>query len=269
MLWEQLTTLQFEEAIKQGVCVIPIGVLEKHGNHLPLGTDMYTSTAICKAAAERESAIVFPYYFFGQIAEARHYPGTVAVPHRMMMDNLLVMCDEISRNGIKKIIIMSGHGGNNHFLPFFAQEMPRLERDYQVYTGFAVGLQPAQQEEVRKMSDVDDLGQHAGLAETSLMMYLQPELIQAEMQAAEEGRDLKRLEAIQNEGLFTAFNWYAGYPYHYAGDHTKATADIGKRIFAMAVENAVRKIKAVKNDTASLALIQEFNNQTYLPSNKK
>jgi creatinine amidohydrolase len=258
MLWEQLTTQQFEIAAKNGVCIIPIGVLEKHGNHLPLGTDMYTSTAICKAAAEIEPAIVFPYYFFGQIAEARHYPGTVAVSHQMMMDNMLAMCDEISRNGIKKIMILSGHGGNNHFLPFFAQEMPRLNRDYQVYTGFAVGLTDAQRKEVQRLAGYDDLGQHAGLAETALMMHLQPQLIHTQTQNPEEGRELNRLADIKKEGLFTGFNWYAGFPNHYAGDHSRATPELGKKVFDMVVENAVQKIRAVKADDESLAMINEF-----------
>jgi creatinine amidohydrolase len=258
MLWEQLTTQQFEIAAKHGVCVIPIGVLEKHGNHLPLGTDMYTSTAICKAAAEIEPAIVFPYYFFGQIAEAIHYPGTVAVSHQMMMDTLLTVCDEIGRNGIKKIMVLSGHGGNNHFLPFFAQEMPRLNRDYQVYTGNAVDLNETQRNEIKQIVGCDDLGQHAGLAETALMMYLQPELIHPDTQDPPEGKDQSRLADIKKEGLFTGFNWYASFPNHYAGDHSLATPELGKKIFTMVVENTVQKIKAVKADDESLVLVNEF-----------
>ncbi|MCL2187217.1 MAG: creatininase family protein [Defluviitaleaceae bacterium] len=265
MLWEQLTTQQFELAAKNGVCVIPIGVLEKHGNHLPLGTDMYTSTAICKAAAEIEPAIVFPYYFFGQIAEARHYPGTIAVSHEMMMETLLAMCDEIARNGIQKIMILSGHGGNNHFLPFFAQEMPRLNRNYAVYTGQAVELTSVQRKEVQQTAGVQDLGQHAGLAETALMMYLQPKLIKNEAQDPAEGVDRQRLADIKKENLFTGYNWYAGFPNHYAGDHTAATPELGKKVFEMVVENAVKKIKAVKADDESLSLISEFAEFTKAP----
>jgi creatinine amidohydrolase len=219
---------------------------------------MYTSTAICKAAAEIEPAIVFPYYFFGQIAEARHYPGTVAVSHQMMMDTLLAVCDEISRNGIKKIMVLSGHGGNGHFLPFFAQEMPRLDRDYQVYTGNAVDINQEQRKEIQQIAGYDDLGQHAGLAETSLMLYLQPELIHPEAQDPAEGQDLGRLAETKKEGLFTGYNWYASFPKHYAGDHSLATSELGKRVFDMVVANTVKKIRAVKADDESLALISEF-----------
>jgi len=262
MRWEELTTLQFEAAAKEGVCILPIGVLEKHGKHLPLGTDMYTSTAICAAAAQQESAVVFPYYFFGQIAEARHCPGTIAVSHQMMMDNLLAMCDEIARNGMKKILILSGHGGNNHFLPFFAQEMPRLNRDYQVYTGNAVQLTPEQRTEIQTMAGYDDLGQHAGLAETSLMMHLRPDLVDPAVQDPIEGELQGRLTDVKTEGLFTGFNWYAGFPNHFAGDHSKASAAIGQRIFDMAVANTVAKIKVVKADNESLPMLTEYAKKT-------
>lgn len=229
---------------------------------------MYTSTAICKAAAETEPAIVFPYYFFGQIAEAMHYPGTLAVSHNKMMETLLAVCDEIARNGIKKIVILSGHGGNGHFLPFFAQEMPRLNRDYQVYTGDAVYLTADQRKEIQQTAGATDLGQHAGLAETALMMYLQPGLIHTQTQDPAEGKDQKRLADIKKENLFTGFNWYASFPNHYAGDHSLASPELGKKIFDMAVANAVQKIKAVKADTESHKLINEFAKRAKAPTNK-
>ena len=258
MLWEQLNVKQFGEAAKEGVCIIPIGVLEKHGNHLPLGTDMYTSTAICTAAAKIAPAVVFPYYFFGQISEGRHYAGTIAISHSLMMENLLAICDEIARNGMEKILILSGHGGNNYFLPFFAQEMPRLARDYQVYTGFAAGLTEPQRDVIRKKAGYNDLGQHAGLCETALMMYLQPDLIQNEAQNPQEGVNLSRMAQVKEANLFTGFNWYADFPNHYAGDHSRATSALGKEIFDMMVENTVKKIQAVKADNESFVFISEY-----------
>ena len=99
MLWEELTAKEFPDCVKEseGICVLPIGVLEKHGNHLPVGTDMYTGQAVCKKAAEMEKSIVFPYYFLGQIAEARHFPGCISASHRLLMGALREMCDEICR----------------------------------------------------------------------------------------------------------------------------------------------------------------------------
>ena len=75
--WQELTATDFPTAAKQaeGVCVLPIGVIEKHGPHLPLGTDVMAARAAAIRAAEREYAVVFPPYYFGQILEAQAPAG--------------------------------------------------------------------------------------------------------------------------------------------------------------------------------------------------
>jgi len=72
--WEDLTADDFRSAIKQsqGTCLLPFGILEKHGPHLPLGTDLLDVRYAALHAAEQEYAVVFPEYYFGQIFEARH-----------------------------------------------------------------------------------------------------------------------------------------------------------------------------------------------------
>ena len=78
--WEELTAEDFRQAIQQskGTCLLPFGILEKHGPHLPLGTDLLNVRYASLHAAEQEFAVVFPEYYFGQIFEAKHEPGTVA-----------------------------------------------------------------------------------------------------------------------------------------------------------------------------------------------
>jgi creatinine amidohydrolase len=78
--WEELTGGDFIAAIQQskGSCLLPFGILEKHGPHLPLGTDLLNVRYASLQGAAQEYAIVFPEYYFGQIFEARHEPGTVA-----------------------------------------------------------------------------------------------------------------------------------------------------------------------------------------------
>jgi len=179
MLWEELTSKDFESAVEEceGLCVLPIGVLEKHGDHLPLGTDMYIAAEVVRAAASESPAVVFPYYFMGQISEAKHASGTIAPSHKLIMDNLLEMCDEIHRNGFSKILILSGHGGNYHFLPFFAQMFPGINRPYSVFTAYIHDITEQELEEIREKSGVEEMGGHAGFYETSLIQYLRPNLV--------------------------------------------------------------------------------------------
>ena len=101
--------------------MLPFGIIEKHGPHLPLGTDLINVRYASLHGVEQEYAVVFPEYFFGQIFEARHEPGTIAYSAKLQLELLQETTDEMARNGCKKIVIVNGHGGNNHLLPFFAQ----------------------------------------------------------------------------------------------------------------------------------------------------
>jgi creatinine amidohydrolase len=261
VLWEELAACEFETCIakSEGVCVLPVGVLEKHGDHLPLGTDMHIVTAVAKKAAEQSYTVVFPYYFFGQIAEARHVKGTLAASHRLIMDTLLEMCDEIHRNGFSKIFILDGHGGNISFIKFFTQQFPALKRQYAVYTRFLHDISGEQLNMIKDRSGENDMGGHAGFCETSLMMHLHPNLVHMEKQKVEESINLNRLKELQDAGLVTGFDWYSKYPHHFAGDPIRATAQHGAFIFDILTANTVSSINAIKADNTSLKLVEEFN----------
>src|SRR5262249_48932143 len=88
--WEGLTAPDVVEAIKgtQETCALHFGTLEKPGPHLPLGTALINVRHISLAAAEQEYAVVFPEYYFGQIFEARHEPGTIAYSLQLQLQLL-------------------------------------------------------------------------------------------------------------------------------------------------------------------------------------
>src|SRR5215469_14983484 len=133
--WEELTAADFRQGVQrsQGVCLLPFGILEKHGPHLPIGTDLLDVRYATLHAADEEYAVVFPEYYFGQIFEARHQPGTVAYSSHLQLELLQETTDEMARNGCKKVIIVNGHGGNEYLLPFFAQAQLESGHDYVVY----------------------------------------------------------------------------------------------------------------------------------------
>src|SRR5271156_11600 len=133
--WEELTAADFREGIhrSQGTCLLPFGILEKRGPHLPLGTDLLDVRYASLHAAQKEYAIVFPEYYFGQIAEARHEPGTVAYHADLQLALLQATVEEMARNGCHKILIINGHGGNNGLLQYFNNIQLDSVKDYTVY----------------------------------------------------------------------------------------------------------------------------------------
>jgi len=207
--WEELTAADFRDAIQQskGTCLLPFGILEKHGPHLPLGTDLLNVRHASLQAAQQEFAVVFPQYYFGQIFEAKHEPGTVAYSMELQLKLLQETTDEMARNGCKKIVIVNGHGGNEHLIPFFAQAQLDHPHDYVVYVLDGGRSRPGGPP--KKSTGID---YHAGENETSNTMVSRPNLVHIERAATESGDDQKRLRLP--EDVYTGIWWYARFPNH-------------------------------------------------------
>ena len=264
--WEELTAPDFVLAVEQseGVCVIPIGVIEKHGPHLPLGTDVYTSREVSRRAAEREYCIIYPYYFVGQIFEAKHCPGTIAYSNEMIYKFLEETCEEISRNGIKKIILMNGHGGNTYFLQYFCQSQLAKPKDYAVYL-YTPSVDAETQAKILSMRK-SAVGGHADEVESSSMLAIHPELVKMDRATDESGIEMNRL---QLKNAFTGIWWYSRYPNHYAGDAKDANAALGEISLEQRVGQFAEMIKAVKADDVTLRLQNEFFKESLMPLETK
>jgi creatinine amidohydrolase len=251
--WEELTAAEFRSAIQQsqGTCLLPFGILEKHGAHLPLGTDLLKVRYATLHAAEQEYAVVFPEYYFGQIFEAEHEPGTVAYSTHLQLDLLQETTDEMARNGCKKILIVNGHGGNENLLPFFAQTQLERPRDYVVYILPIVDPPPTANPPKR-----DPIDLHGGESETAKMLIARPDLVHQDRARSESGADQARLK-LPDE-LYTAIWWYARFPNHYSGDGALATVERGKYEMDEFEKLIVRCVRAIKTDQTSLQLQNEF-----------
>jgi creatinine amidohydrolase len=250
--WEELTADDFRHAIQQskGTCVLPFGILEKHGPHLPLGTDLINVRYASLHAAEQEYAIVFPEYYFGQIFEAKHEPGTIAYSRELELKLLQETTDEMARNGCKKIIVVNGHGGNESLLPFFSQSQLEKPHDYVVYIQWGANKEP--NNPLKK----DALDMHAGQSETSNTMISRPDLVHLDRAGQESGADQK--QDPLPETIYTGIWWYARFPDHYSGDGTIASKELGEADMKRWVLTIAEAIRAIKADENSLRLQNEF-----------
>jgi creatinine amidohydrolase len=258
--WEELTAGDFRSAIQQsqGVCLLPFGILEKHGPHLPIGTDLINVRYAALEAVQQEYALVFPEYYFGQIFEAKHEPGTIAYSRELQMQLLQETTDEMARNGCKKIIIVNGHGGNEHLLPYFAQSQLAKPHDYVVYV--LDGERSLPGGPPKKSTGID---YHAGENETSNTLVSRPDLVHLDRAASESGADQKRLRLPDN--VYTGIWWYARFPNHYSGDGSVATKELGEWNMKGYIGAIVDAIRAAKADNESLKLQNEFYEKSKHP----
>lgn len=257
--WEELTASDFDHAIAQaqGTCLLPFGIMEKHGPQLPIGTDLIDVRYAAIHAAEQEYAVVFPPYYFGQISEARHEPGTVAYARAIQLQLLQATTDEMGRNGCKKIIIVNGHGGNEELLPYFAQTQLDQPHDYVVYVQW--GGDSVRDSPLHK----DSIDMHAGQSETSNVLVTRPDLVHMDRASQESGADRHRVHLPPT--VYTGIWWYAKFPDHYAGNASIASKELGEQDMKNWIGTIVGAIRAVKADNESLKLQNEFYEKSKHP----
>ncbi len=261
----EITAPDFVKAVKQagGTAIIPAGILEKHGPHLPLSTDLILSREISSRAAEREYTIVYPEFYFGQIFEAKHQPGTIAYSPELVWMMLEETCDELSRNGIKKIIIVNGHGGNNHLFAYFCQAQLAKRKNYSV-----IFFQPDDSgvdQEIEKMRSTD-YGGHADEVETSMVYAIRPDLVHQERASTQSGKDQARLKLPY---AYMGIWWYASYPNHYAGDGSTPRKEIGEMNLESRANQLATLIQSLKADESIEKLQNQFYNEAENPLNTK
>ncbi len=265
--YEELTAPDFVRAVARSgaTCVVPLGILEKHGPHLPLGTDLIDCREVSLRAAAQEYTIVFPPYFVGQIFEAKHQPGTIAYGSRMMLDFLQQTCDELARNGLKKIILVNGHGGNDAFLHYFCQSQLESRKDYAVYL-FEPAYDEATEARLAKLRKTT-LDGHAGESETSVMLAHRPDLVQLAKAGDESGADQKRQAGLKH--AYTGIWWYAGQPNHYRGIGSAGNAEFGRAELEAESGALVEMIRSVKKDSITLELQNKFFDDAAKPLETK
>jgi creatinine amidohydrolase len=267
MRWEEIIGDNFSDMVNavQGVCLLPTSCLERHGHHLPLGTDMLIGRDLVQRAVEIEPAIIFPEFIFTQILEARHCPGTLAIEPELILRLLDNLCKEIARNGLTKIIIVNTHGGNFHLLHFFAQSQLLSRRNYTVYV-VDPELLP-QDQGILDSQWESAFDHHAGEHETSQMLAIRADLVDmGKVPDEQEGQPMGRLDDLKEMGGYTGIWWYADHPTHYGGMALSATAAKGEALMQANARALAGFIKMVKSDQESKRLMDEFYEKSSKPS---
>jgi len=271
--WEELSSAEFVSAVEKAekVCIVPMGVIEKHGPYLPLATDLLRARDVAYEAAKKEYAVVFPEFYFGQINEARHQPGVIAYSPELVMKILEETCDEISRNGFEKIILLNAHGGNNGMLSYLSMALLNKRHDYTVYFADASNLFADDVQRKQLMEEYNKLAKgtmgHAGSDEASHILSLRPDLYKENCDSSESGENLNRLKNLTM--VTTGIDWYAQFPNQYSGDAAYANKELGDLMRTTFINGLAKAFKEVKADTVAPELLKKFYDDSEKPLKTK
>lgn len=177
--WENLTMPGFEELRRRTRTVIlPVGSVEEHGSHLPLGTDAFHALEVARRVAELRPVLVAPPVFYGICRSTRDHPGTVSISGDTLRGLLLDLGREFHRQGLRHLVFLSGHAGGTHMGALVEAGEKLLEELPEVRVA-VVNLLDLLREVISARPDlVKTKGDsHAGEVETALMLAAYPHLV--------------------------------------------------------------------------------------------
>lgn len=259
MKWTELVPAEFARLVHDGsLCVVPMGSLERHGEHIPFGCDLTLAEIIAEKAAMITPAVVFPGYFLAQVHEAACFTGTVNLPQALAVEVLSKVLDGIAANGFKKIAILNCHGGNRHFLEYFSMSQLDEPRDYVLYIidPFST-MNETESQQYNSLWETSLRG-HACEEETSIFMACKPGLVRQDLTNEAPVLPENKFAHLQSIGIHNAYWWYADYPQNIVGLPRKASQEKGEKAMDLLVHAAARALQVIKDDTSAPALQAEF-----------
>ncbi len=173
-----MTWPEVEDALtRTDVALIPVGSIEQHGRHLPLGTDSYAAIEVCKLVAQRSEAVVVPVLLSGLSAHHLGFPGSLTISPETFEQVIFETVRTLIHHGFRNIAFYNGHGGNNASV---ANVITRINNGT---IATAVSLNQLAIPASTSPYESPAFDWHAGVGETSWMLYLTPQLV--DMTAAE------------------------------------------------------------------------------------
>ncbi|MBR5295426.1 MAG: creatininase family protein [Clostridia bacterium] len=269
MLWKEILTVEFEEAVQKakGVCAIPIGCVERHGHHLPLGCDTIVAAEITRRAAEMEPVVVFPEMYFGEKAGAGEFPGTIIFPSDLIAKILEQSCLEIARNGFHKIILMNYHGGNVAMLENFARSVLHKKANFQVFVFHIPNIHPTEileekekyptltEEDFACLKDYADQKKkdgHGGFRETALCYAASPKHCRLDKMNEVDGTSIHLFDGFSQHKIYSPLSWAANFPNSLSCDYHAGLNERIAEVFAnRSAEKCAEVFRFLKEETAS------------------
>ena len=224
------------------VAVVPIGSMEQHGPHLPLQVDVLVSSRLAEDLEKKLPEILLvPSIWTGVSAHHMDFPGSITLRAKVFIDVLHDICSSLHHHGFCRIVLLNGHGGNRSSLEVLGQEL-FVELGLTVNTLAYWDLVPDLVKSLKKTKS-SGMG-HSGELETSLMLYLAPNLVNQ--------KDIPQgILGIDEPGPTSGIKRYVNMKEHSAegviGMPSASSPEVGAKLFhgvLDALEKAVRALQS-------------------------
>lgn len=218
-------TVEEVRAFKPRVAVVALGSTEPHGPHLPYGTDTWQVTRLCRlgvewANARGAKALLYPTLPITNNVNMKKFPFALRIGVRTLMTVLLDLATQAREDGVGKLVIVNGHGGNPGAIMASQREMAGM--DGMPFVCWASDLKP---EDFK--SPIEHGSDHAGESETSRMMWIRPDLVR-EHKFANNPLGTVKVKALRRAQFVRP--WHLYMPQSAGGETRKSSAAKGKAV---------------------------------------
>src|SRR5690625_1310946 len=235
MEFQYENSCQVKDKISQyKTAILPVGAVEAHGPHLPLGTDNILAERLANKLAKEINAFILPTLPYGQVWSLKNFPGSIHIKNSSLINIIVDIGESVSKQGFKKFIMVNGHLGNQTALKEAARILYDSDPSLRVFYFFY----PEMNQAAAKVRDTERTHHtyfHACEIETSFMLYLAPEYVMKQ----EMITDIPDIPIFSD---FTPTPWEEFTQSAVLGDSTLATKGKGEYIIETALKNMVQII---------------------------
>lgn len=262
LVLQEMSWTDVAEYLKtNNMVIIPLGSTEQHGPHMPLGTDFYEAVGMSKMISAKTGVVVAPVLFSGYSVYHSGFAGSLSLKPETMEEVLFETAEMLMKYGFRRFMFFNYHGGN-HIVE--SKVIHRINHTTEAYA-VAIGAGASFQTYSDDIPGVYDT--HAGINETSIMLYLKPELVKMERAEKPKFKASPKIQEIIDLGrtdpeLYTLLSTVQGVPEETkkegashelsnngiwsTGDPKRATRERGEKTVNAMVTSAVKFIEAWK-----------------------
>lgn len=248
MRYEELSQLQVDALDREKtVLVIPLGSVEQHGHHMPLGTDTMLAHALSLAAAEHAETrvAVLPPPWYGFSAHHMRFPGSITLSHTTLMAMVEDIVASLKHHGFSRVLLINGHGGNGGVVDVLSSVLGKRHYGQMRIAGLTYfALAAAAIAELRR-SKPGGMG-HACEFETAMVMHIRPDLVatdKAQTIYPDAGSPYLGTDLLKASAVKTYLDFRDLSPHGTLGDPSLASPEAGARFFAAVTAELVRFIE--------------------------